>query len=212
MYRQPAYPSIWDLAHHWHDVMVPIEAAPLPPAVRSLVTSLLEAILNSELGVYEPVVMRVVEGGPAGQTNIYMHHLESLPPCFEDMYFSGVYDAQLLAAYRLKSEDVSWWAATNGADDFPDSCIPDRARSDADSANVKIRPEAEDKAKCQEIALRLWAQDDQIRMAAMARSKEIQIEGSGRLYTPTTVVGWLREVAPPSDRNRRGRPTKKIER
>lgn len=210
----PQYLSIWDLAHHWNDVPVPIEPMPLPPAVRNMVTTLLHAVVDSRLGLYEPIVLRIVEGGPVGQTSAYMHEVDSLPPEIEDMFVSGVYDAMVLCKYRVDLENVFSWAIDYCPDDIPWFCVPEYARGKAGARNTseaKVRPEVEDKRRCQEIARLKWSEDDQIRIAEMARSREIQLQGNGALYGVLTVIGWLREVAPDAVRNRRGRPVKKVQ-
>ena len=209
----PQYLSILDVAHHWHDVAVPIEPGPLPPAVRRMVTSLLQGVLDSELWIYEPIVVPTGIHGRAASSSVYMRPAESPPPEIEDMFLTGVYDAKLLALYRLDIDDILWWAASNGAEDIPDFCISERFRGkpEPSAPGAKPRPEAEDKQLCQEIARRKWAEDDQIRIAEMARRHEIQVEGNGRLYAPETVARWLREAAPETVRNRPGRPIKKAE-
>jgi hypothetical protein len=40
----------------------------------------------------------------------------------------------------------------------------------------------------------------------MARDREIQIEGNGRLYRETTVRRWLYEIAPRTVRRKPGHP------
>jgi len=210
MTRTPQFLSILDVAHHWCDVPVPVELGPLPPSVRNMVTALLGALLNGRLGVYEPTVVRVPVPGLVEQISLYMHPIEELPVKLEEMFCSGIYDAKVLATLRLRVEEVFMWAA-DGTGDIPDFCIPEWAWSKPEQSNAttKVRPEAEDKRKCQEIARQRWAEDDEIRIAEMARTREIQIEGNGALYQPVTVIGWLREVAPDAVRNRRGRPVKK---
>lgn len=209
----PQYLSIWDVAHHWHGVAVPVEPGPLPPAVRSMLTALLQGVLDSDLWLYEPVVVPTGMHGRAAPSSVCMLPIESLPPEIEDMFLSGAYDAKLLAIYRLDIDDILWWAATNGEQDIPDFCVSERSRAKGEphSEQAKMRPEAEDKRLCQEIARRKWAESNQIRIAEMARCPEIQVEGNGGLYRPATVIGWLREVAPEGVRNRPGRPVGKVE-
>jgi hypothetical protein len=209
----PQYLSIWELAHHWYDAPVAVERGPIQPAVRNMITNLLFAIVDSRLSLYEPVVLRVVEGGPIGQTSAHMAELELLPTEIESMFVSGVYDADVLSMYRLNLEGVFMWAIDYCPDDIPLFCVPEFARGRPDSKSTpeaKPRPEAEDKRRCQEIARLKWSEDDQIRIAEMARSREIQLDGNGALYELVTVIGWLREAAPDAVRNRRGRPVKKV--
>lgn len=73
----------------------------------------------------------------------------------------------------------------------------------------KLRPDQEDKAKCQQIAHELWAKHPDMTIADMAKRPEILIEGNGKAYKgKNTLRNWLKEVAPASVRNRRGRPKK----
>jgi len=179
-----------------------------------MVTVLLHAIVDSRIGLYEPMVLRMVEGGPVGQTVAYMHELDMLPPEIEEMFVSGIYDAIVLSRYRVDLESVFNWALDYCPEAIPWFCVPEYARGKTEAkttCDTKPRPEAEDKRRCQEIALRKWSQDDQIRIAEMARSREVQLEGNGALYGLVTVIGWLREVAPDAVRNRRGRPVKRLQ-
>jgi len=212
MIGNPQFVSLWDLAHQWHDIAVPLESGPLPTAVRTMITSLLEALLDSDLNLYEPIIMREGEESSNGATSLQMHAVKSCPAEFEHMYLSGVYERRILAAYRLDIDDILWWAASNGAKDIPSFCISERWIKSSEPANVsaRTRPEVEDKRQCQEVARQKWSQDEGIRIAEMARCREIQVDASGGLYRPATVIGWLREVAPEAVKNRRGRPIKKV--
>jgi hypothetical protein len=156
----------------------------------------------------------MVEGGPVGQTAAYMHELEELPREIEEMFVSGIYDAIVLSKYRVDLESVFNWALDYCPESIPWFCVPEYARGKPEAkgnSDAKPRPEAEDKRRCQDIARLKWSEDDQIRIAEMARSREVQLEGNGALYGLVTVMGWLREVAPDAVRNRRGRPVKKLQ-
>jgi hypothetical protein len=87
-----------------------------------------------------------------------------------------------------------------------------RYLSDAQAPAVqppKLRADQEDKAKCQQIAHGLWAKHPDMTIADMAKRPEILIEGNGKAYKGKhTLRNWLKEAAPASVRNRRGRPKK----
>jgi hypothetical protein len=120
------------------------------------------------------------------------------------MSASGDYDPKVLAYYRLCLDDLYVWAVGEGLD-TPPSCAPSWAcvgRPASPAPPLKLRPAMHDKHNCQTIAKRRWAEDDRIGVAEMARHREIQIEGNGRLYRPATVRRWLYEVAPQTARTR----------
>ena len=73
-----------------------------------------------------------------------------------------------------------------------------------------LRPDQQDRAMCQTIAKRIWAEHPDMTIADMTKRPEIQIEGNGKAYRgKNTLRNWLKEVAPAFVRNRRGRPKKK---
>lgn len=82
--------------------------------------------------------------------------------------------------------------------------------SQVPSVKTRLRPDQQDKATCQQIARELWAKYPDMTIADMIRRPEIQIEGNGKAYKGrNTLRDWLKAVAPPDVRNRRGRPKKK---
>src|SRR3990172_1396788 len=59
----------------------------------------------------------------------------------------------------------------------------------------KLRPEQEDKLKCQQIGRELWAKDRKMTIAAMCKRPEILIQGNGKAYKgKNTLRNWLKEV------------------
>jgi hypothetical protein len=203
-----AYISIWDAAHDWHNTPVAIENVPLPPPVRDTLTALLHAVVNSELAVYEAMAWEETKGGRVGG-RIEMMDTETAPEGIVQMYVSGSYDRALLTYYRLSMDGLFSWVVRSGGDLPRFVPIPHWASRKAVPVATSMRPEAEDRRACQEIAKRKWAVDDQIRIAAMARDQDILLGGNGKHYTEPTLLRWLREVAPPTVKGRPGRPAKK---
>lgn len=214
MKPSPAYMSIWDVAFHWHDIPAPHEDPPaLPPVVRDTVTALLHQIVNSKIGLYEPVIGRCREHGRTDSSCVIMGEVENLPDELGEMFTSGVYERESLAYYRMRVDALFFWAVREGfhVPDF--AVVPEYVLADSEELQAtsrRARPEAEDRRLCQEIAKRRWADDEQIRIAEMAREPEIQVQGNGGLYEEATLRRWLREVAPPAVRGRAGRPVKKV--
>jgi hypothetical protein len=205
----PDYLSIWDAAHHWHNLPAPNAGdALMAPGARDTATALLHAVLDGSLVVYEPIVLEVGEEDWPG-SRIYMHAEETTPAAIAEAYVSGVYDRKLLAYYRLSSESLFLWLARAGIE-IP-AFIPIPEWASTKSVQLVQRPDVADRQTCQAIAIRIWADKPQLRIAEMARTPEIQVEGNGRLYQEATLIRWLREVAPQGVRGRAGRPLKRVD-
>lgn len=207
---RPNFMSIWELAHRWHGT-IPSDnnESSITPAIRDTINAFLESVLNSELTLYEIVVFGSANNTRRRGPELRPWALEELPAEFEQMYQSGVYRRDLLAYYRVDLETVFRWALHNDFE-VPDFCIPKWAYTDSSTAATQPRPKpsAQDKAACQAIAKRKWAESQSIRIAEMARDREIQIEGNGKHYSEATLQAWLREVAPDTVKGRPGRPSK----
>lgn len=123
----------------------------------------------------------------------------------------------LLGVYLDQTEVMRW--CFNAGKELPDFWFePDEVQAQWEFLNrgrltaastPKLRPDQEDKAKCQGIARGLWKQHPDMTIADMARRREILVEGNGKAYTgKNTLRNWLKEVAPEAVRKRRGRPKK----
>jgi hypothetical protein len=62
---------------------------------------------------------------------------------------------------------------------------------------------------CQQIALEIWGNDISRTIPSIVEDEVIQNYGGGRYYNKDTVKGWIKVVAPPEVKSRRGRPPKK---
>jgi hypothetical protein len=207
---RPDYMSIWELAHRWHDAVPSDDSeTSVTPAIRDTLGALLQSIVNAEFAVYEMVVGGEAENGATRGSRITPWPLDGVPVELEQMYLSGVYRRELLAYYRLSLETAFHWAVHKGFE-VPDFCIPDWLSTGSPPATAERKPKAsaQDKATCQAIAKRKWSEDPNIRIAEMARDREIQIEANGKHYTEPTLLAWLREVAPDTVKGRPGRPSK----
>ena len=86
---------------------------------------------------------------------------------------------------------------------------PSRLASKHDPDALPRRPDQQDRLTCQQIARRLWSENPTMTIADMTRNPEILVQGNGKAYKgKNTLRNWLKEVAPPAVRNRRGRPKK----
>lgn len=205
----PNYLSIWELAHRWHGAVPSFaDESSVSRDIRDTLLALINAVLNSQVGLYDLVVAWMGEDTQEHSPRVYEMAVEKVPKEFEEMFSSGRLDRELLQAYCLSLESVFMWCVRAGYD-VPGFCVPAWALAEPKVeavTRIKARPEAEDKAKCQEIAVRKWAESPRTRIAEMARDRDIRVEGNGGLYTEPTVLSWLREVAPATVKGRPGRP------
>ena len=77
------------------------------------------------------------------------------------------------------------------------------------STSVKLRENQKTKITCQQIAIRLWKQDNKLSIADMVKRTEILELGGAQPYAPEVIRRWLQEVAPSEVSARRGRPSNK---
>lgn len=206
----PNYLSLWEIAHRWHNALPSsVDESSLTPEIRDTLLALIEATLMGVISLGESVMLREVKGGFAFPARLEWMRVKELPVELAEMYSSGVLVRKSLQAHSLSLKTVFDWCNWCGYE-APAFCIP--AWLDGEPGTevmpraAKSRPEAEDKAKCQEIAARKWTENPSIRIAAMARDDAIHREGNGGLYTEPTLLGWLREVAPNTVKGKPGRP------
>jgi hypothetical protein len=208
MIPRPAYYSILDVSFGWHGIAVPNKVrSALPPVARVTLAMLLHAIVDARLAVYEPSTGAATDAAKLRNASVVMDEVEGTPTALAQMSASGAYDAKVLAHYRLCMDELFVWAIGEDLDP-PTCCVPSWScviRPATTAQARKMRPELYDKSVCQTIAKRRWAEDDRIAVVAMARDREIQIQGNGRLYRETTVRKWLDEVAPPTVSEKSGR-------
>lgn len=207
----PKYLSLWELAHRWHDaVPSTTDDSSVTREIRDTLLTLIEGVVSSKINVYDVSVAWIVDGEKKHSPALYEFPVEEVPQEFEEMFNSSIFHRDILQTYCMSVEGVFYWCMRDGYDP-PDFCIPDAAYTEAKiepTPHAKARPQEEDKAKCQEIAARKWAENPGIRIAAMARDKEIRVEGNGGQYRPPTMLAWLREIAPDTVKGKPGRPRK----
>lgn len=76
------------------------------------------------------------------------------------------------------------------------------------SAEDKLRPSQACRLACQQIASMLWRDDPDRTIASVVADELIQKYGGGSYYNDATVRDWVKVMAPPHVRDRRGRPPK----
>ncbi|MEJ1384146.1 MAG: hypothetical protein RPU34_10125 [Candidatus Sedimenticola sp. (ex Thyasira tokunagai)] len=62
---------------------------------------------------------------------------------------------------------------------------------------------------CQQVASEIWKEKPEMTIADAVRDDMIQKYAGGGYFQDETVRGWIKEVAPPEVRSRKGRPRKK---
>ena len=204
--------SIWELAHRWHGA-IPSSSddSSVTREIRDTLLALVDGVLYHGINVYLFTTRGSMSLGDRRLLDRCEVPSEIAAEDFKEIVETGVLDRKVLQNYSLMLEDVFEWCVHEGFEP-PDFCIPEWAYGkltpEPESVGAKARPDAEDKAKCQEIAARKWKENPQIRIARMAADRDIQIEGSGGLYKLQTLLAWLREVAPETVKGRPGRPRK----
>ncbi len=77
-----------------------------------------------------------------------------------------------------------------------------------EEAANKMRPNQEARIACQQIARVIWQDEPDRTIASVVKDELIQKYGGGSFYVDETVREWVKVVAPPHVRNRRGAPRK----
>lgn len=83
--------------------------------------------------------------------------------------------------------------------------------SKEEQAAEKLRPSQSARIACQQIASVIWKDDSERTIASVVRDDLIQKYGGGSYFADSTVTDWVKQVAPPHVRARRGRPKKGTE-
>lgn len=84
---------------------------------------------------------------------------------------------------------------------------PDAKAKREDSAE-KLRPNQNARIACQQIASVIWKNEPNRTIASVIKDEVIQKYGGAAPFADETVREWLKHVAPPDVRSRRGRPKK----
>lgn len=85
---------------------------------------------------------------------------------------------------------------------------PSKANPIEEAVN-KMRPNQEARIACQQIAKVIWQDEPDRTIASVVKDDLIQKYGGGSFYVDATVREWVKVIAPPKVRNRRGAPRKK---
>lgn len=106
--------------------------------------------------------------------------------------------------------------STAGPDDVAQPIPPGTnhhptAEEKQEEAAEKLRPNQRAKFACQQIALAIWRDEPDRTIASVVKDDLIQKYGGAAPYADETVREWIKVVAPPHVRERRGRPKKGAE-
>ncbi len=195
------YCSILDVAFGWHGIPVPTRIGSLPPVVRITAAMLLRAIVDTRLAVYEPASSATTDAVKPRRASVVMEEAEGTPGALADECCGRLRSDRARALSPLDRRAVPVGGRSSRS--LPSRSPRGPASNDQPPpASPKLRPDMCDKRVCQTIAKRRWCGDDRVGVAAMARDREIQIEGNGRLYRESTVRRWLYKVAPATIRRK----------
>jgi hypothetical protein len=90
----------------------------------------------------------------------------------------------------------------------PADPLPSDSPSKQEEAIEKLRANQEARIACCQIAKAIWKDDPTRTIASVVKDELIQKYGGGSYYVDETVREWVRRVAPPGVREKRGRPRK----
>lgn len=85
------------------------------------------------------------------------------------------------------------------------------AEAKHDDSVEKLRPNQHAKFACQQIASAIWKDEPNRTIASIVKDELIQKYGGGAPFVDATIREWVKVVAPPHVRERRGRPKKGAE-
>ena len=206
----PQFMTLWEIAHRWHNVIPSdLDNSSVTPDVRDTLLALIEEILMGHITLGECTMAREIKNGIEYPACLEWMPVQQLPAELVEMYSSGVLRREALHSYGLSLKTVFDWCNWREYE-VPEFSVPAWVYAESPGGKTlrtsKPRPEAEDRSKCQEIAARKWAENPSIRIAEMARDEDIRREGNGALYRESTLLSWLREIAPATVKGKPGRP------
>ena len=87
--------------------------------------------------------------------------------------------------------------------------VPNSAVADAGAeSQARLRASQRARIACQQIAQGIWRKDPERTIASVVKDALIREYGGGGYYADVTVREWVKVVAPPKVRQKRGRPPK----
>ena len=108
----------------------------------------------------------------------------------------------------LQAEKTSSSTRTASNDSELSQDQPPASSKHMTDAADKMRPNQEARVACQQIAKVIWQNEPDRTIASVVRDELIQKFGGGSFYVDETVREWVKVVAPPDVKDRRGRPKK----
>lgn len=213
--------SAWEIGFRWAGLDQKGLHLRLPLQVRDNFRLMMDAILNGQLicsslslNKWQP------EDGEEERPFFIRHHLVDVEACIWGVRFNR----KLLRWAAIDRGDFLEWCERQGIPPpefwFPkgwklDFELPheeEDASVEADNTSGEpLRPSAQHRIACQEIAKTLWKDEPDTTIAAMVKDARIRKLGGGAHYSEDTVRRWLSAVAPLSVKEKRGRPPKKKE-
>jgi len=211
--------SVWEIGFRWVGLDQSGLYLRLPLQVRDNFRLMMDAILHGNLvcstlslNKWQP------EDGEDERPFFIRHHLADVEACIWGMRFSR----KLLRWAAIDRWDFLEWCERQGIPP-PEFWYPkgwklefelpreDEDTSDeaGDTSGESLRPSAQHRIACREIAKALWKEEPDTTIADMVKDARIRKLGGAAHYSEDTVRRWLSAVAPASVKEKRGRPPKK---
>lgn len=152
---------------------------------------------------------------PMGWNLTYEPPEGDLPPGYQ--YYRRDWTPEDWQAWKQEQEALQTAKANNesknppvepNSDQSSVTSPPSASASAMENAANKMRPNQEARITCQQIAKAIWQKEPNRTIASVVRDDLIQIYGNGSFYADETVREWVKVVAPPPVKDRRGRPPK----
>jgi|SRR6185437_13663520 len=210
--------SVWEIGFRWVGLDQSGLHLRLPLQVRDNFRLMMDAILNGNLvcstlslNKWQP------EDGDDERPFFIRHHLADVEACVAGVRFNR----KLLRWGAIDRWDFLEWCERQGIPppefwfpkgwklEFESPREDEDASDEAGSTSELLRPSAQHRIACQEIAKALWKEEPDTTIAAMVKDERIRKWGGAAHYSEDTVRRWLSAVAPASVKEKRGRPPKK---
>ena len=219
--------SLWEIAHLWNNLDPDkIHWFGLPLEVKDSFRLMTNAILNADL--VSDLSMDKWHPGAASPPEFYIrHYIDDIYACVWGRKFNrklfkfvGVnrwYLQKWCEMYNIPLPEF-WFPP--GWKIVPDIFKDDESEEIGSETNdlvnkdetiadkdFKLRANQRTRATCEQIAEILWKENPYLNITDMVKHEVIQKYG-GSHYEDDTVRNWIKELAPPNIKGKRGRPKK----
>lgn len=220
--------SLWEIAHRWNNLDPDKKHwLGLPLELKDSFRLMTDAILNADL--VSDLLMEKWHPGADSPPEFYIrYYIDDIYACIWGRKFNrklfkfvGVNRWHFQKWCEMYNIPLPEFWFPPGWKIEPDRFMDDKSEAiddetddlvtkDETNADKESKLKANQKAKiaCQQIAERLWKEQPDINIANMVKHDLIQKYGGGICYIDDTVRSWIKDLAPPEIKGKRGRPKK----